>query len=75
MDCAPAVYEHAAFLLGLSPWEVSRSAELTYRAHAAAYKHYHHAPIVVSIDIYNLEAEAYGAKVAQPRGKRDSGDR
>lgn len=68
MDCAPAVYEHAAFLLGLSPWEVSRSAELTYRAHAAAYKHYHHAPIVVSIDIYNLEAEAYGAKVAQPRG-------
>ena len=50
------------------PWEVSRSAELTYRAHAAAYERYRHAPVVVSIDIYNLEAEAYGATVARPQG-------
>ncbi|MHB8897797.1 MAG: uroporphyrinogen decarboxylase family protein [Thermoguttaceae bacterium] len=67
MDCTPAVYEHAAFLIGRTPWEVSRSADLTFEAHAAAYRTYGHAPVVVSIDIYNLEAEAYGARVARPR--------
>ncbi len=68
MDCTPAVYEHAAYLIGRSPWDVSRDAELTYQAHAAAYRRYHHSPVVVSIDIYNLEGEAYGARVARPQG-------
>lgn len=68
MDCTPAVYEHAAYLIGRSPWEVSRDAELTYQAHAAAYRRYRHSPVVVSIDIYNLEGEAYGATIAEPRG-------
>ncbi len=68
MDCTPAVYEHAAYLIGRSPWEVSRDADLTYRAHAEAYRRYGHAPVVVSIDIYNLEGEAYGATVAEPHG-------
>ena len=31
MDCTPAVYEHAAYLIGRSPWEVSRNADLTYQ--------------------------------------------
>ena len=68
MDCGVAVYEHAAYLIGRRPWEVSRDAELTYRAHAEAYRRYRHTPVVVSIDIYNLEAEAYGAVVQEPRG-------
>ncbi len=68
MDCTPAVYEHAAFLIGRTPWEVSRSADLTFEAHSEAYRRYGHTPVVVSIDIYNLEAEAYGATVAQPQG-------
>lgn len=68
MDCTPAVYEHAAYLIGRSPWDVSRDAELTYQAHAAAYRRYRHSPVVVSIDIYNLEGEAYGATIAEPRG-------
>jgi uroporphyrinogen decarboxylase len=34
-----------------------------FAAHAAAYRHYRQQVIAVSIDIYNLEAEAYGAKV------------
>ena len=68
MDCTPAVYEHAAYLIGRTPWEVSRDVELTYQAHAEAYRRYHHSPVVVSIDIYNLEGEAYGAVVAEPRG-------
>ncbi len=68
MDCAPAVYEHAALLVGRSPWDVSRDAELTYQAHRLAYLRYRHGPVVVSIDIYNLEAEAYGAVVRRPQG-------
>jgi len=41
---SPSVYEHAARVLGRTPWDVSR------------------------IDIYNLEAEAYGASVEKPAG-------
>jgi uroporphyrinogen decarboxylase len=66
MDFAPAVYEHAARLIGRTPWEASRSAELLFQAHAAAFRLYRHTPVVVGIDVYNLEPEAYGAVVAQP---------
>lgn len=65
---SPSVYEHAAFLIGRTPWEVSRDAALLFAAHRTAYEEYHHAPIVVGIDIYNLEAEAYGAVVVEPGG-------
>ena len=68
MDCGIAVYEHAAFLIGRRPWDVSRDPELLFEAHAAAYRLYGHAPVVVSIDIYNLEAEAYGGVIREPRG-------
>lgn len=68
MDCGVAVYEHAACLIGRRPWDVSRDAELMFQAHAVAYRRYHHAPIVASIDIYNLEAEAYGAVIYEPQG-------
>ena len=63
-----SVYEHAAQFLGLTPWEVSRDAELVFQAHAAAYRAYRHTPVVVGIDIYNLEAEAYGCEVVAPGG-------
>ncbi len=65
---SPSVYEHAAFLIGKTPWEVSRDVELLWYAHRTAYELYHHSPIVVGIDIYNLEAEAYGCVVEQPTG-------
>jgi len=68
MDFSPSVYEHAAFLIGRTPWEVSRDAELLFAAHAEAFRRYAHAPIVVGIDIYNLEAEAYGGVIARPHG-------
>ncbi|MDP6046373.1 MAG: uroporphyrinogen decarboxylase family protein, partial [Phycisphaerae bacterium] len=58
-----AVYEHAAALIGAGLWEASRSEELIFASHAKAYETYNHAPIVVGIDIYNLEAEALGATV------------
>lgn len=63
-----SVYEHAASFLGLTPWEVCQSADLVYRAHREAYLAYHHFPLVVGIDIYNLEAEAYGAELVRPAG-------
>ena len=64
----PAVYEHAARFVGRSPAEVSRDGELLFQAHAGAYREYRHQPIAVGIDIYNLEAEAYGAKVELVEG-------
>ena len=68
MDISPSVYEHAAATIGRTPWEVSRDPELLFAAHAAAYRIYRHAPIMPGIDIYNLEAEAYGANVTNPGG-------
>ncbi len=60
---SPSVYEHAAFLIGCTPWEVSRDVDLIVEAHRAAFVEYRHSPIIVGIDIYNLEPEAYGAQV------------
>jgi uroporphyrinogen decarboxylase len=68
MELSPSVYEHAAALIGRTPWEVSRNAELLFAAHAKAYEVYCHTPIMPGIDIYNLEAEAYGGKVENPGG-------
>ncbi len=68
MDFTPSVYEHAAALIGRSPWDVSRDGELLFKGHVEAYRRYGHSPVMVGIDIYNLEAEAYGATVARPEG-------
>lgn len=65
---APSVYEHAARVIGRSPWEVSRNCDLLAQGHIEAYRLYQHRPIVVGIDIYNLEAEAYGCPVDKPAG-------
>lgn len=62
----PAIYEHAARFVGKTPGEVSRDGELLFQAHRGAYLEYRHQPIAVGIDIYNLEAEAYGARVELP---------
>jgi uroporphyrinogen decarboxylase len=64
----PAVYEHAARLIGRLPWEVSRDADLMFAGHRAAYLEYRHQVICVGIDIYNLEAEAYGARIEPCEG-------
>jgi len=68
MELSPSVYEHAAAVIGRTPWEVSRDAALLFDAHAAAYRLYRHTPIMPGIDIYNLEAEAYGGEVRKPDG-------
>ncbi|MCD6365599.1 MAG: hypothetical protein J7M14_06955 [Planctomycetes bacterium] len=68
MNFTPAIYAHAAALIDRTPWDVSRDAELLYQAHLTAWRRYAHTPIAVGIDIYNLEAEAYGAKIERPAG-------
>ncbi|MFW5798065.1 MAG: uroporphyrinogen decarboxylase family protein [Planctomycetota bacterium] len=68
MEFAPAIYEHAARLIDHTPWEVSRSGEFLFSAHRRAWQTYGHRPVVVGIDIYNLEAEALGAVVGRPEG-------
>jgi uroporphyrinogen decarboxylase len=68
MELSPSIYEHAAAVIGRTPWEVSRDEELLFAAHAAAYRLYRHTPIMPGIDIYNLEAEAYGGVVQRPGG-------
>ena len=64
----PAVYEHAARFVGRTPWEVSRDPELMFEGHRRAFLEYRHQVIVVGIDIYNLEAEAYGARIEPCEG-------
>ena len=68
LELSPSIYEHAAAVIGRTPWEVSRDEELLFAAHAAAYRLYRHTPIMPGIDIYNLEAEAYGGVVQNPGG-------
>jgi len=63
MKLQAVVIEHAASFVGRSPWQVSRDAGLLAKAQIEAYRTYQHAPIVCGIDIYNVEAKAWGAKV------------
>ncbi|MBI4977609.1 MAG: hypothetical protein HZC28_09010 [Spirochaetes bacterium] len=58
-----SIYEHAAKVIGRSPWDVSRSGALMLEAHSRAYELYRHSPVVIGIDIYNTEAEAYGCVI------------
>ena len=64
----PVIYEHAARFVGRSPWDVSRDPELLFEGHRRAYLEYRQQVIGVGIDIYNLEAEAYGASVENMGG-------
>jgi len=68
MEFSPSVYEHAARVINKNPWEVSRSPQLLAQGNIEAFRLYKHRPVVVGIDIYNLEAEAYGAPVDRPSG-------
>jgi uroporphyrinogen decarboxylase len=66
MKFSPAVYEHAASLIDKSPWQASLDGELLFQGHKKAFELYYHSPVVVGIDIYNLEPEAYGATIEKP---------
>ncbi len=64
----PSIYEHGAAVLGKSPGEVSRNADLMAQAALASYRRYAHDLVTVGIDIYNIEAEAWGCAVSAGEG-------
>ncbi|MBM3292996.1 MAG: hypothetical protein FJY82_00565 [Candidatus Aminicenantes bacterium] len=59
----PAVYEHKAALVGTTPSRLARDAELLERALEAEIDLYQADIVTVGLDVYNVEAEAAGAKV------------
>ncbi|MBN2307963.1 MAG: hypothetical protein JXR94_03270 [Candidatus Hydrogenedentes bacterium] len=64
----PSIYEHGATVLGRSPGEVSRDAGLMAEAALESYRAYGHDLVTVGIDIYNIEAEAWGCPVSGGEG-------
>jgi len=59
----PAIYEHKAFLIGRSPSQVCRNAELLEAALERELALYDPDMLVVGLDVYNVEAEAAGCQV------------
>lgn len=59
----PSVYEHGAAVIGVTPTEASLDPRLMARAAVESYRLYGHDLITVGIDIYNIEAEAFGCPV------------
>ncbi|HOW86766.1 MAG TPA: uroporphyrinogen decarboxylase family protein [Candidatus Aminicenantes bacterium] len=59
----PAVYEHKARLVGRSPSEVCRSADLLLEALERELAVYDPDVLTVGLDVYNVEAEAAGCEV------------
>lgn len=59
----PAVYEHKAALVGATPSRLARDAELLERALEAELDLYQPDILTVGVDVYNVEAEAAGARI------------
>ena len=59
----PAIYEHKAALIGKSPSQVCRNADLLNEALHKELEVYDADMLVIGIDVYNVEAESLGCKV------------
>ncbi len=59
----PTIYEHGAKIIGKTPSQVAQCQKLIAQSQLEAYKLYRHDLISVGMDIYNVEAEALGARV------------
>ncbi len=59
----PAIYEHKARLVGRTPSEICRNAELLRAALERELEVYDPDMLVVGVDVYNVEAEALGCQV------------
>ena len=62
----PAIYEHKAALIGVTPSAMSRNAELLEHALSRELDLYEPDALTVGCDVYNIEAEAAGARVRFP---------
>lgn len=61
---SPSVYEHRGFLIGRSPSEIAQDPNLMYEGLLVEHETYHGDFMTVGVDLYNVEAEALGAKVS-----------
>lgn len=59
----PAIYEHKGYLIGKTPSQICRNADLLVEGLVAEYERYHPDFLTVGIDVYNVEAEALGCKI------------
>jgi uroporphyrinogen decarboxylase len=59
----PSIYEHGAAVLGTTPSRASTDTGLMADAVLESYGIYRHDLVTVGIDIYNIEAEAFGCTV------------
>jgi uroporphyrinogen decarboxylase len=59
----PAIYEHKGALIGKSPSEICRNADLLHAGLLRELEVYDADMLVIGIDVYNVEAEALGCKV------------
>jgi uroporphyrinogen decarboxylase len=62
----PAVYSHKAALIGVTPSEMCRDADLFEKAIVREVEVYDPDMLVVGSDVYNVEAEAAGCEVVYP---------
>jgi uroporphyrinogen decarboxylase len=61
----PSIYEHGAAVLKKTPSAVSVDARLMAEAAIESFSVYDHDLATVGIDIYNVEAEAFGCRVTR----------
>ena len=54
MELSPSIYEHAAAVIGRTPWEVSRDERLLFEAHAAAYRLYRQGQTAAGAQVFAL---------------------
>lgn len=59
----PAIYEHKARLIGVSPSALCRDAELLVAGMERELEAYDPDMLVAGVDVYNVEAEALGCRV------------
>jgi uroporphyrinogen decarboxylase len=59
----PAIYEHKGALIGKSPSEICRNADLLHEGLVRELQVYDADMLVIGIDVYNVEAEALGCQV------------
>jgi uroporphyrinogen decarboxylase len=62
----PAIYEHKAALVGMSPARIARNSEDLESALAREVGLYEPDMLTVGVDVYNVEAEALGCAVSYP---------
>ena len=63
MKFEPVAYDHAAFLIRKTPYDVSRNSSLLATAQLNFLQTYNYDISVVGVDIYNIEVEAYGCEI------------